>query len=549
MIIYFSGTGNSKFVADALAHELGDMTVDAAQMIKDRRKGRFTSQKPYIFVFPIYVSTIPKLFASFLKKSEFHGNKHFYFVATCAGTLAGSAPNDAKRIADMKGKEYMGCATVQMPQNYILMFKMTTMEHKNLCYSNALESVRELASLVKKESAFEMTFASKLEYTATKKVEQLYYHGFTKTKDFYATGDCIGCGLCAKVCPLNNITMAENKPVWKKDCIHCMACINKCPKHAIEAGKNGKKTARKERHSCPTYQAPADIKKGPKKILLAGAFGKLGSDILRALCQTEHEIIAADAVLNIKPDMDENRFTTRQIDVTNPDTLLGLCDGVDLVITTIGLTGASTKYDNYDIDYQGNWNLLQEAISAGVPHFAYISVINADQGKGIPMVHSKYLFEQALKQSGMNYVIYRPTGYFYDIAHVFWPMIKSRSVQLLKVKHEPLANVIDTTDFARFILETMFETNRTYNVGGTETYTYSEIAQMFYAADGVTDGPIKRVPPFLMDVLANLPKIQKEGKRDVIRFSKFTMTHDCYGDTEVEGKSFKEYIEGKSYDV
>lgn len=48
------------------------------------------------------------------------------------------------------------------------------------------------------------------------------------------------------------------------------------------------------------------------------------------------------------------------------------------------------------------------------------------------MVHSKYLLEEALKASGLTYVIWRPTGYFYDIAHVFWPMIKSKSVQLLK---------------------------------------------------------------------------------------------------------------------
>ena len=54
------------------------------------------------------------------------------------------------------------------------------------------------------------------------------------------------------------------------------------------------------------------------KIVLAGAFGKLGSDILRALCQTEHEIIAADAVVNVPGDLDESRFTTRKIDVTLP---------------------------------------------------------------------------------------------------------------------------------------------------------------------------------------------------------------------------------------
>ena len=283
------------------------------------------------------------------------------------------------------------------------------------------------------------------------------------------------------------------------------------------------------------------------KVVLAGAFGKLGSDILRALCASEHEIVAADAVMRIPEDVDQSRFTAVQIDVTNPETLKGLCDGADVVLTTVGLTGASTKFNNYDIDYNGNLNLLREAQAAGVPHFAYISVINAHKGDGIPMVHSKFLMEQEIKKSGINYVIYRPTGYFYDIAHVFWPMIKDKSVQLLKVKKDPVANVIATADFAKFILETMCDDNKTYNVGGTETYTYREIAKMFYAADGVTEGPVKVVPGFMMDILSMLPKIKKQGKSDVIKFAKFTLMNDCYVDTEVPGKSFKEYIAEKSY--
>ena len=285
------------------------------------------------------------------------------------------------------------------------------------------------------------------------------------------------------------------------------------------------------------------------KIVLAGAFGKLGSDILRALCATDHEIVAADAVVRVPEDLDPSRFKTRHIDVTQPKTLKGLCDGADVVITTIGLTGASTKFTNYDIDYQGNYNLILEAKAAGVKHFGYVSVVNADKGDGIPMVHAKYLLERELIDSHLTYVIWRPTGYFYDIAHVFWPMIKSRSVQLLKTKggFEPKANVIDTRDFADFILRTMCDENKIYSVGGAETYTYRQIAEMFYNADGVTNGPVKTVPAFMMDVLGMLPKIRKQGKSDVLKFSKFTLLNDCYGDTEVPGRSFKEYIAEKSY--
>ena len=282
------------------------------------------------------------------------------------------------------------------------------------------------------------------------------------------------------------------------------------------------------------------------KILLAGAFGNLGSDILRTLCKTEHEIIAADAVIRKLNDLDENRFTTKTIDVTNPESLKGLCDGADVVITTVGLTKASTKFNNYDIDFHGNLNLLNEAKRAGVKQFDYISVIHADKGDGVPMVNSKFKMEQELEKSGLNYVIYRPTGYFYDIAKVFMPMIEKGEVQLLKMKPEPSCNIVDTIDFAEFIVKTMNDKNKTYNVGGKETYTYRQVAEMFFKANG-KEPVIKTVPPFVMSILANLPKIKKSGRRDVILFSKFTLTNDCVGDTIVGQKSFKEYIESKEY--
>ncbi len=282
------------------------------------------------------------------------------------------------------------------------------------------------------------------------------------------------------------------------------------------------------------------------KVLLAGAFGNLGSEILKALCKTDYEIIAADVAVRTIEGLDGSRYETRQIDLTTPSAIEGICDGVDAVITTVGLTKASVKFNNYDIDYHGNLNLLNEAKKAGVKNFAYVSVVGADLGDGVPMVNSKYLMEQELKKGGINYVIYRPTGYFYDIAKVFLPMIEKGEVQLLKVSPEPRCNVVDTPDFAEFILKTMCDENKTYSVGGKETYSYREIAEMFAKAENKKIS-IKTLPPFVMGILANLPKIKKSGRRDVILFSKFTLTHDCIGDTIVGEKSFKQYINSREY--
>lgn len=276
------------------------------------------------------------------------------------------------------------------------------------------------------------------------------------------------------------------------------------------------------------------------KVVLAGAFGKLGSDILRALVRDGHDVLAVDMVLR-ELDGIEGSYEKKQVDVTKPEQLKGLCDGADAVITTVGLTRTSAEVTNYDIDYQGNLNLLNEAKRAGVKKFAYVSVLKADKAPKVPMLHAKYLLEEALKASGIDYVIFRPTGYFYDIAKVFKPMIEKGEVTLLG-KKPVSANVIDTTDLADFMLLHLGDRNVTYDIGGTETYTYEEIARMFFAAAG-KEPVIKHAPPFLFDVLAFVNKRKKNGKEAILRFSKWTLTESMVADHKFGKLSFKEYIE------
>ncbi|MBR1812865.1 MAG: SDR family oxidoreductase [Lachnospiraceae bacterium] len=274
------------------------------------------------------------------------------------------------------------------------------------------------------------------------------------------------------------------------------------------------------------------------KVVLAGAYGNLGCDVFKELLKQGHEVVAADMIekdLGVK-----GNFTFRKIDITKPSDLTGLCDGADCVITTVGLTKGSATVSNYDIDYQGNLNLLNEAKKAGVKHFAYISVIKADMAPKVPMLHAKYLFEQELKKSGLTWCIYRPTGYFYDIVKVFKPMVEKGEVTLLGNK--PVhANVISTEDFAEFIVAHMCDDNKTYDVGGKETYSYEEIARMCFEAAG-KEPVIKRAPAVIFDILAFINKVKKTGKESVIRFSKWTLSEEMVGSTKYGDMSFKEYI-------
>ena len=274
------------------------------------------------------------------------------------------------------------------------------------------------------------------------------------------------------------------------------------------------------------------------KVVLAGAYGNLGAEIFKALLKAGHEVVAADM---IERDLGvTGNYTFKKIDVTNPETLKGLCDGAECVISTVGLTKTSAEVTNYQIDLDGNVNILNEAKSAGVKFFTYISVIKADKAPGVPMVHAKYLFEEELKKSGLTYCIHRPTGYFYDIVKVFRPMIEKGEVTLLGEK--PVhANVVSTEEFGAFIVDHLKDNNTVYNVGGKETYSYEEIANMCFEAAG-KEPVIKRAPAVLFDVLAFVNKFKKNGKEAILKFSKWTLTEEMVGDTHVGEMSFKQYI-------
>lgn len=271
------------------------------------------------------------------------------------------------------------------------------------------------------------------------------------------------------------------------------------------------------------------------KVLLAGAFGHLGQDVLRSLVQAGHEVIAADMAVRA---LDFEGFTPLQIDLTDREKLKGCCKNVDAVITTVGLTKASQTVTPYDIDYQANKNLLDEAIGAGVKNFAFVSVLKASKGRHVPILGAKAKLEEELIKSGVTYAIFRPTGYFYDTAHIFQPKVEAGKVTLLKTKEPIRCNLIDTQDFADYIVAHMCDENREYDVGGHDVFTYEEIAKLFFAAAG-KEPVIRYAPAFLFDmIIAFSPK----WKRGVIQFGKWTMTEDMVASVHTGTHHFEDFV-------
>lgn len=278
------------------------------------------------------------------------------------------------------------------------------------------------------------------------------------------------------------------------------------------------------------------------KIVLAGAFGHLGYEILKQLVAEGHDVVAADLTETVNNEC-VGKYLFKEIDALKASSFDGLCDGADLVISTMGLTGAAKLINNYDVDYRGNMYLYRDACRHGVKSFHYVSVIDCDAYRAdeVPMLDAKYMFEERLKSGRMNWVIYRPTGYFYDICKVFKPYVDNGCAHLLKGYHQVKANVVACEDLASFIIGHLYDSHETYCVGGKETYTYEQMIHMCFRAAGKRT-VIKDSPTWLFDVLACLPMIQNAGRRDIVLFSKWTLTHDLVGDTVAGNRSFAQYV-------
>ncbi len=233
MIIYFTGTGNSRHAAQKLAEAVKEESViDMGKMIKDGERGKFFSETPYIFVLPTYGWRIPKIAEDFIRNSIFEGDERAYFILTC-GDSCGNAGTYAEKLCDFKNLKFMGCAGIKMPENYIAMFSVPDEKTSETLIRRGDEKVLMLAKSILDGKCLptKKSFAGAVESAV---VNPVFYALIVKAKGFRSTRACVGCGLCAEVCVMNNISISGGKPVWNDRCTHCMACICRCPEEAIE---------------------------------------------------------------------------------------------------------------------------------------------------------------------------------------------------------------------------------------------------------------------------------------------------------------------------
>ena len=262
VIYYFTGTGNSLAVARDIAVKTNGKLIPIPSVM-DKQSIK-TDADSIGIVFPAYMAHlygIPLIVERFIKKLEDINAKYFFAVCTCGGleNFNGlpTLKNLGKIIKSVGGKlsaEY----SIKLPMNTLnyshIPFPID--QNQETMFKNCKNKIEVICQCVtnRKKSKYKiikslLNWLMSPMYRMLQKVYLIELKKYSKEpedtnlkyyelmpltdKSIYTDKKCNGCAICAKVCPVQNIKMIENKPVWQHHCEMCLACVEWCPKKAI----------------------------------------------------------------------------------------------------------------------------------------------------------------------------------------------------------------------------------------------------------------------------------------------------------------------------
>ena len=254
-----------------------------------------------------------------------------------------------------------------------------------------------------------------------------------------------------------------------------------------------------------------------EKILLAGATGYLGQYILAALLREEYptRIVVRNKSKLSPALLTHPLLEVVEAEVTQPDTLRGVCKGVDKVISTVGITRQKDGLTYEQVDFQANKNLLNEALREGVRKFIYVSVFKGEAMRHIAIGAAKEHFVDTLKASGLDFCIIRPSGFYSDMA-LFFKMAKKDKISLFG-KGQYAMNPIHGEDLAEVCVAQLERYEREVNVGGTEVFTHTEMTRLAFE---------------VLHKPANIIYLPDWVRRLILKMGKYLLPKSFYGAME-----------------
>jgi ferredoxin len=243
MVFYFSGTGNTRWVATQIAEAIGEELLYIPDMIREGRYEFDLKKEERIgFCFPTHGWQPPKIVRDFIKQLLLHHNTSgFCYAVTTCGDDMGEAMTILNKDLSKIGLQAETMFSVIMPEAYVCLPFMKTdpEDRERMKINNAERQLHHIISIVKdrKRGIIE------LDKGPTPRLYSYVIGGYFNKrmitdKKFTVDDDvCIKCGKCQKVCPVDNITGTPPQWIHNGRCTCCLACYHYCPVHAINYGK------------------------------------------------------------------------------------------------------------------------------------------------------------------------------------------------------------------------------------------------------------------------------------------------------------------------
>ena len=269
-----------------------------------------------------------------------------------------------------------------------------------------------------------------------------------------------------------------------------------------------------------------------KRVLVAGATGYLGKYVVRELKKQGYY---TKVLVRNNNKLDEHGTFQEPVirkyvdeiaigDITKPNTIKNVCENIDYVFTSVGITNRQRGTTFKDVDLQGNVNLLKEAEQSNIKSFMYIHVFTNNVWKQPgPLIEAKEQFINILKSSIVDHIIIRPTGYFSDLTQ-FLMMAKKGKVYLIGNGKSKM-NPIHGEDLAQFCVHSLSTKNVTLDIGGPEILTFQQMALYAFEALG-KQKKTAHIPKFLLKPVSFGLKIFNNYYFGIFQFFMNVMTHD-----------------------
>lgn len=239
MILYFSGTGNSKYVALTMGKKTNDLVFSIEDCLRVKNYDFTLEEGERLgIICPTYFFGIPSIVKDFLEKARFKkmGNNYIYVIVTCGG----SSGKSLDYIEKLLKEEVSLKSDIIMVDTWTPLYDVSNLKENKIVEKKSLERLNDIIKKVlNKDCGDFQKFGCPM---ILSKLVYLSYEGSRRTKYFSVDDNCINCGMCAKKCPVKAISIKNGKPEWKeKKCTLCLRCLHQCPKQAISYKNKTKK--------------------------------------------------------------------------------------------------------------------------------------------------------------------------------------------------------------------------------------------------------------------------------------------------------------------